>query len=98
MRLFNLEEAKQGEQVITRDGRPVRIICFDRHKEDYPIVALIEDNDKTERIYEYTELGEYYKDVLDHDYDLMMADEGDLDKKTVLSEPEEQAEKRWDVE
>ena len=27
---FDLEAAKAGAKVITRDGRPVRIICFDR--------------------------------------------------------------------
>ena len=30
MNIFNLEKAKQGEPVITRDGKSVRIICFDR--------------------------------------------------------------------
>lgn len=38
---FNLEEAKAGKPVCTRDGRKARIICFDA-KGDYPIVALIE--------------------------------------------------------
>ncbi len=42
MRPFNLEEAKAGKPVCTRDGRDVRIICFDRKNIiDCPIVALI---------------------------------------------------------
>ena len=38
---FDLEAAKAGKPVCTRDGRKARIICFDA-KGDYPIVALIE--------------------------------------------------------
>ena len=38
---FSLEAAKAGKPVCTRDGRKVRIICFDR-KANMPIVALIE--------------------------------------------------------
>ena len=38
---FNLELAKQGKSVCTRDGRKARIICFDA-KGDKPIIALVE--------------------------------------------------------
>lgn len=59
---FNLEAAKAGKPICTRDGRKARIICFDRNWE-YPIVALIEcengeemisacDKDGKARIYE----------------------------------------------
>lgn len=42
MKPFNLEEAKAGKPVVTRDGRSVRIICWDRESEEgYNIVALI---------------------------------------------------------
>lgn len=41
MKPFNLELAKEGAKVCTRDGRPARIICFDR-KHAYPIVALVQ--------------------------------------------------------
>lgn len=40
---FDLEAAKAGKPVCTRDGRKARIICFDR-KDNTPIVALIECN------------------------------------------------------
>lgn len=40
MKPFNLEEAKAGKPVCTRDGRKARIICFDRNDRYYPIVAL----------------------------------------------------------
>jgi hypothetical protein len=39
---FNLEEAKAGKPVCTRDGRKARIICFDRINGDYyKIVACV---------------------------------------------------------
>ena len=41
MKPFDLEKAKAGGKVCTRDGRPARIICFDR-KHSYPIVALVQ--------------------------------------------------------
>jgi len=41
MKRFNLEAARQGAPVCTRDGHKARIICFDR-KEGQPIVALVE--------------------------------------------------------
>lgn len=45
---FDLEKAKQGAKVITRDGRPARIICWDRVESTYPIVALVKDKDGTD--------------------------------------------------
>ena len=46
---FNLEQAKAGKPVCTRDGRKARIICFDRfdRKEaNKQIVALVKDDDR----------------------------------------------------
>jgi len=40
MKPFNLELAKQGHPICTRDGRNVRSICFDRGHATYPIVGL----------------------------------------------------------
>ena len=42
MKQFNLQEylANPSRQVVTRDGRNVRIICTDR-KGDTPIIALV---------------------------------------------------------
>lgn len=45
---FDLEAAKRGEPVQTRDGRKVRIVCFDVKSKNYPILAIIENNDGTE--------------------------------------------------
>lgn len=60
---FDLEAAKAGKPVCTRDGRKARIICFDLNNKNFPIVALIEcengeemisscDKDGKARIYE----------------------------------------------
>ena len=49
---FDLEAAKAGKPVCTRDGRKVRIICFDR-KDVRPIVALIKSDNGDEGVYYY---------------------------------------------
>ena len=77
---FDLEAAKAGKPVCTRDGRKARIICFDRkflfNGVSYPIIALIENTDKEEIIYGYNEEG---KVIIEHDTpykdDLMMLPE-----------------------
>lgn len=56
MKPFNLEAAKAGKPVCTRDGRKARIICFDRN-DLYPIVALIECEDGKEMIGAYSKEG-----------------------------------------
>ena len=74
---FNLEAAKAGKPVCTRDGRKARIISFDRkflfNGVSYPIIALVEDTAKEETIYGYNEKG---KVIIEHDTpykdDLMM--------------------------
>jgi hypothetical protein len=58
MKEFDLELAKAGHPVCTRDGKPVRIVCFDA-KGDYPIVGLeyntdLEDNIDEELPRNYT--------------------------------------------
>lgn len=59
---FNLEEAKKGRPVCTRDGRKARIICFDRKGfEHIPILALIEINGKEEYFYTYGNNGIWAK-------------------------------------
>lgn len=61
MKPFNLEEAKAGEPVCTRDGRPVRIVCFDVSSNDYPLLALVQDSgDGLEYIISYTLSGQQY--------------------------------------
>ena len=51
---FDIQKAREGKPVCTRDGRKARIICFDsKNDPQRPIVALVEHNDN-ELLYEYT--------------------------------------------
>lgn len=68
---FDLEAAKAGKPVCTRDGRRARIICWDK-KGNYPIVALIQDNENSEHIEYYTENGIFSNGGNDKNRDLMM--------------------------
>lgn len=75
MKPFNLEAAKAGKPVCTRDGRKARIICFDRHGEDCPIIALVVDskNAECEEVIDYTLDGICNENIINHNkYDLMM--------------------------
>ena len=69
---FDIEKAKAGAKVVTRDGRPARIICFDRQGE-LSIVALIAF-DKYERVGSYYYNGKFDKEV-DSDIDLLLVSE-----------------------
>ena len=57
---FDIQKAREGKPVCTRDGRKVRIICFDRKfyydGYNYPIVAMVNDNDN-ELVHAYTQDG-----------------------------------------
>ena len=70
---FNLEAAKQGKPVCTRDGRKARIICFDRESVA-SIVALIMDDNNREEIHSYYEDGKSAR-TQEYRYDLMMLSE-----------------------
>ena len=71
---FNLEAAKAGAKVQTRDGRPVRIVCWDVKDEDRPIIGLVCDrtDSKQEHAWYYRKNGRIYQDIVS-DYDLFMA-------------------------
>ena len=63
---FDLEQAKAGKPVCTRDGRKARIICFDAKGDPCPIIALVEENG-IESAYHYDKNGQnaYNKSKLD---------------------------------
>ena len=65
MKRFSLQEylANPSQKVVTRDGKPVRILCTDA-KGDYPIVGLIyyPHGDEREVPENYTENGSCYID------------------------------------
>lgn len=69
---FNLEAAKAGKPVCTRDGRKVRILCYDLKGAEYPIVALVEAHDYLdESISTYDRNGRFDHDK-ENNNDLMM--------------------------
>ena len=71
---FNLEAARSGKPVCTRDGRKARIICFNRESIGFPIIALIKNGD-TEGVYQFDDKGRNNIDDKERSYDLMMASE-----------------------
>ena len=77
---FNLEAAKAGKPVCTRDGRKARIICFDRRlfykNVSYPILALVECYDGEDDVCGYNEKGKVLiEDGAEYKDDLMMLPE-----------------------
>ena len=77
---FNLEAAKQGKPVCTRDGRKARIIAFDRRlfykNVSYPILALVERSDGEDDVCGYNEKGKVLiEDGAEYKDDLMMLPE-----------------------
>lgn len=72
MKPFDIELAKQGKPVCTRDGRPVRILCYDfKSLENTPIVALIRLNEHQEGVVHYYIDGKHFENGI-NDLDLMM--------------------------
>lgn len=73
MKPFDIELAKAGHPVQTRDGRPARIICYDR-KGNKPIVALIyEKEDNVEYHHFYFNDGTFLTSKNTSPEDLVMA-------------------------
>ena len=74
---FNLEAAKAGKPVCTRDGRKARIICFDaKRKDGKNIMALIPSKEypEFEDLVAYPNNGNYHGGH-ENDGDLMMLPE-----------------------
>lgn len=75
MKPFDLEAAKAGKPVCTRDGRKARIVCFDR-VDAKPILALVASTDgKGENVFDYFVNGKRIASALESDLDLMMPSE-----------------------
>ena len=103
MKPFNLEEAKAGKPVCTRDGHAARILCFDVENADYPIAALVKDSTGEEHAETYTKDGRYYSTGETRSKDLVMlpvqytvwvnlyAKAGDIPATGVSHRTEEQA-------
>lgn len=72
---FDIQKAREGKPVCTRDGRKARIICFDR-KGKQPIIALVIQDNGEEFIENYCLSGRFnVDDTFENDGDLMMLPE-----------------------
>ena len=64
---FDVELAKEIQagtkpgKIVIRDGRSVRIVCWDMNDENYPIAGIITNYDGRESITTFTEAGRYRK-------------------------------------
>lgn len=75
MEQFSLEKYLENpnRKVVTRDGRSVRIICTNRLDENYPVIALV-NNEDSEGCYSYTKFGtSYIYQNRDCEFDLFFA-------------------------
>ena len=82
MKNFDLEAAKRGAAVCTRDGRSARIICFDVDNIEYSIVANVRSGKqlKSESAQLYCRSGKWYPATAESGSDLMMRDDDYLEK------------------
>ncbi|WP_394265436.1 hypothetical protein [Bergeyella zoohelcum] len=58
MKKFSLKKAKEGAEVVTKEGKVAKILLFDRSSKDFPLVVIIENK----MVYYYTNEGKFYKD------------------------------------
>lgn len=75
MKEFDLAKAKAGAPVCTRDGKPARIICWDRKDAHYPILYLAERRgvEGVEEVSSTTVIGHIFADGRCANGDLFMA-------------------------
>ncbi len=78
---FNKEKAMKGEPVCTRDGKRVRIVCWNVRNDNFPILALVMDKDGREHPYAYTDNGRVVTGGLRLESDLVMYDKNETKKK-----------------
>lgn len=77
---FDVEKAKQGAKVLTRDGRDVRILSYDIKDKYSPILAVILKDDGYERVMQYNEHGEP-NEADEENYWLHIVEEEEIENK-----------------
>lgn len=76
MKPFDLEKAKAGAPLCTREGFRARIVCFDADHNRFPIIALIKDsNSSNEYPVSLTKKGRFSDGEADSGKDLFMVGE-----------------------
>lgn len=75
-KVFNIEKAKAGAKVVTRDGRHARILAYDLKDEDYKVAIAIQSEESySEEVYSFTEEGKFYLNGKQSDKDLFIEEE-----------------------
>ena len=77
MEQFSLEKYLENpnRKVVTRDGRSVRIVCTNKLDKNYPVLALVRNEDY-EMCYSYTTFGKLYTNQsINRELDLFFAPE-----------------------
>lgn len=75
MKPFDLEKAKAGAPLCTREGFRARIVFFDANNDRFPIVALLEGEDGKEYPASFTKKGRFSDWEVDSSNDLLMVGE-----------------------
>lgn len=75
MKPFDLEKAKAGAPLCTREGFRARIICFDADRDRFPIVALLKGDNGKEYPVSFTKEGRFSDGEADSSKDLFMVGE-----------------------
>lgn len=76
MKPFNLEEAKVGKPVCTRNGRRVEIISFENpSNNNYPILAKVFFGKDDYEEFTFTESGTFFVADKESEADLMMTED-----------------------
>lgn len=75
MKPFDLEEAKAGKPVCTRDGRKVEIISFEHPIKGYPILAKVFFGKDDYEEFTFTESGTFFVAGKESEAYLMMAED-----------------------
>lgn len=93
---FDLQKAKAGKPVYTRDGRKARIICFDLNTcSPYSVIAAVTNDSGYEEVTAYMEDGCYLGQNEESSRDLMMLPEKKegwaVIRRSDIYETEEQA-------
>lgn len=75
MKPFNLEEAKAGKPVYTRDGKRVEIISFENPNSVYPILARVFSYNIDYIDFSYNQEGYFFNADKESEADLMMTED-----------------------
>lgn len=74
---FDIEKAKAGAKVVTREGLAVRMLCYDR-KNEQPVISLVTHDDGREYVHSNEVSGAFFPGNNSSPLDLFLAVEPKL--------------------